>query len=112
VHENHSLACSQTDVSGRLRRQENTVEKRSRRKGFADLQIGKLDESAVAAWLGWAAVHAQSLAASSLGLSVFLQWVSTYLAGQRGSRLIVKHYGSELENTGAEQGVRTAVSGK
>ena len=33
------------------------------------------------------------LAQSNLRVSVFLQWVWTYLTGQRGSRLIVNHYG-------------------
>jgi NADH dehydrogenase FAD-containing subunit len=81
-------------------------------KGFAVLQTGKLHVSGVVACLAWAAVHLQFLATSSLRLSVFLQWVWTYLTGQRGSRLIVKHHGSELEKTVAEQGIRAAVSGK
>jgi len=36
-------------------------------------------------------VHLQFLAQSSLRVSVFMQWVWTYLTGQRGSRLIVNH---------------------
>jgi hypothetical protein len=32
-------------------------------------------------------------------LSVFVQWVWTYLTGQRGSRLIVNHYGLESIRT-------------
>ena len=35
-----------------------------------------------------------ALAFGSLRVSVFVQWVGTYLTGQRGSRLIVKHHGS------------------
>src|SRR6202140_3795007 len=81
-------------------------------KGFAVLQTGKLHVSGVVAWLAWLAVHLQSLTTSSLRFSVFLQWVWTYLTGQRGSQLIVKHHGSELEKTVAEQGIKTAVSGK
>jgi NADH:ubiquinone reductase (H+-translocating) len=64
-------------------------------KGFAVLQSGKFRVSGFVAWLAWAAVHLQFLAQSSLRVSVFTQWVWTYLTGQRGSRLIVNHYGSE-----------------
>ena len=70
-------------------------------KGFAVLQTGKIKISGFAPWLAWAAVHLQFLAQSSLRVSVFLQWLWTYLTGQRGSRLIVNHHGSEA--------VRTAV---
>jgi NADH:ubiquinone reductase (H+-translocating) len=64
-------------------------------KGFAVLQSGKVHMSGFLAWLAWAGVHLQFLAQSSLRVSVFLQWVWTYLTGQRGSRLIVNHHGSE-----------------
>jgi NADH:ubiquinone reductase (H+-translocating) len=64
-------------------------------KGFAVLQSGRLHISGFQAWLAWAAVHLQFLAQSNLRISVFLQWVWTYLTGQRGSRLIVNHHGSE-----------------
>jgi len=60
-------------------------------KGFAVLQSGKVKLSGFLAWLVWAAVHLQFLAQSSLRVSVFVQWVWTYVTGQRGSRLIVKH---------------------
>ena len=40
-------------------------------------------------------VHLQFLATSSLRLTVFLQWIWTYLTGQRGSRLIVDHHGPQ-----------------
>ena len=65
-------------------------------KGFAVLQSGKVQVSGVAAWLPWAAVHLQFLATSSLRLSVFLQWVWTYVTGQRGDRLIVRRHSSEI----------------
>jgi NADH dehydrogenase len=65
-------------------------------KGFAVLQSGKVHVSGFVAWLAWAAVHLQFLATSSLRLSVFLQWVWTYLTGQRGSRLIVNHHGQDF----------------
>jgi NADH dehydrogenase len=64
-------------------------------KGFAVLQSGKVHLSGFLAWLAWAAVHLQFLAQSSLRASVFLQWVWTYITGQRGSRLIVNHHGAE-----------------
>jgi NADH:ubiquinone reductase (H+-translocating) len=81
-------------------------------KGFAVLQAGKARVSGFGAWLTWAAVHLQFLATSSLRVSVFLQWVWTYLTGQRGSRLIVNHHGSEYGKSAADSGVRAAVSSK
>jgi NADH:ubiquinone reductase (H+-translocating) len=64
-------------------------------KGFAVLQSGKVHLSGFVAWLAWAGVHLQFLGQSSLRVSVFVQWVWTYLTGQRGSRLIVDHHGAE-----------------
>ena len=64
-------------------------------KGFAVLQSGKVHVSGFLAWMAWAGVHLQFLAQSSLRVSVFVQWVWTYMTGQRGSRLIVNHYGSQ-----------------
>ena len=61
-------------------------------KGFAVLQSGKVCLSGFLAWIVWVAVHLQFLAQSSLRVSVFVQWVWTYLTAQRGSRLIVKHH--------------------
>ena len=61
-------------------------------KGFAILQTGKARIRGSLAWLVWAAVHLEFLATSSLRVSVFLQWVWTYLTGQRGSRLIVNYH--------------------
>lgn len=81
-------------------------------KGFAVLQSGKVHLSGFFAWLTWAAVHLQFLAQSSLRVSVFLQWVWTYLTGQRGSRLIVNHHGSQTARTAAETAIRAAVSSK
>jgi NADH dehydrogenase FAD-containing subunit len=62
-------------------------------KGFAILETGKVRISGLLAWLAWAAVHLEFLATSSLRVSVFVQWVWTYLTGQRGSRLIVNYHG-------------------
>ena len=68
-------------------------------KGFAVLQSGRFHVSGFLAWLAWAAVHLQFLAQSSLRVSVFMQWVWTYLTGQRGSRLIVDHRAGEPVRT-------------
>jgi NADH:ubiquinone reductase (H+-translocating) len=81
-------------------------------KGFAVLQSGKVQLSGFVPWLAWAGVHLQFLAQSSLRVSVFLQWVWTYLTGQRGSRLIVNHHGAERVKIAAETEVIAAVSSK
>jgi hypothetical protein len=47
------------------------------------------------AWLAWAAVHLEFLAEHNLRVSVFVQWVWTFVTGQCGFRLIVDHAGSE-----------------
>jgi NADH dehydrogenase len=72
-------------------------------RGFAVLQSGKIHVSGFPAWLAWAAIHLQFLAQSSLRLSVFLQWVWTYITGQRGSRLIVNHHCAEPAKAVTEQ---------
>ena len=59
--------------------------------GFAILQAGKLRLSGIVAWLAWAAVHLQFLSTGSLRLTVFLQWIWSFLTGQTGVRLIVNH---------------------
>src|ERR1700757_1995369 len=79
-------------------------------RGFAVLQSGKLQFSGFVAWLTWAAIHLQFLATSSLRLSVFLQWVWTYFTGQRGSRLIVNHHGSQPAKAVEETSTKTAVA--
>jgi NADH:ubiquinone reductase (H+-translocating) len=81
-------------------------------KGFAVLQSGKVQISGFAAWFTWAAVHLQFLATSSLRLSVFLQWVWTYVTGQRGDRLIVNHHGAELAKPAADATIKPAFAGK
>jgi NADH:quinone reductase (non-electrogenic) len=81
-------------------------------KGFAVLQTGKVHVSGFGAWLTWAAVHLQFLATSSLRLAVFLQWVWTYVTGQRGSRLIVNHHGSEPAKPATDTVVKVAVASK
>src|SRR6202790_5145577 len=81
-------------------------------KGFAVLQSGKVHVSGFGAWLAWGAVPLQFLAQSSLRVSVFLQWVWTYLTGQRGSRLIVNHHGLEPMKIAAGTEGIAAVSNK
>jgi NADH dehydrogenase FAD-containing subunit len=81
-------------------------------KGFAVLQTGKVRLAGFLAWLAWAAVHLEFLAQSSLRVSVFVQWVWTYLTGQRGSRLIVNYHGTESANAAADRLVGAAISRK
>jgi NADH:ubiquinone reductase (H+-translocating) len=80
-------------------------------KGFAVLQSGNVHVSGFGAWITWAAVHLQFLATSSLRLSVFLQWIWTYVTGQRGSRLIVNHHTAEPAKAAADTASRAATSG-
>jgi hypothetical protein len=61
------------------------------------LQAGHVKVSGLAAWLAWATIHLQFLATSSLRVSVFVQWVLTYLTRQTGSRLIVRHHAPATE---------------
>jgi len=81
-------------------------------KGFAVLQSGKVQISGLAAWLTWAAVHLQFLATSSLRLGVLLQWVWTYVTGQRGDRLIVNHHGSEIAKLAPDSAVKSTFAGR
>src|ERR1043166_6431986 len=64
-------------------------------KGFAVLQSGRLRLSGFLAWMAWAAVHLQFVGQSNLRASALLQWMWTFLTGQRGSRLIVNHHKAE-----------------
>src|SRR5437016_8589176 len=64
-------------------------------KGFAVLQSGRVRISGLIAWLVWAAIHLEFLAQRSLRVSVGLQWIWLFFTGQRGSRLIVNHHGSD-----------------
>ena len=63
-------------------------------KGFAVLQARRVRISGFLAWLAWAAVHLEFVGQTNLRVSVLVQWVWTYLTGQRGSRLIVNHHAS------------------
>jgi len=79
-------------------------------RGFAVLQSGKVQISGLVAWLTWAAVHLQFLATSSLRLGVFLQWIWTYVTGQRGDRLIVNHRGSEIAKPAPDSAVKSTFA--
>jgi NADH dehydrogenase len=81
-------------------------------KGFAVLQSGKVQVSGLAAWLTWAAVHLQFLATSSLRLGVFLQWIWTYVTGQRGDRLIVNHHSSEIAKPAPDSAGKSTFAGR
>jgi NADH dehydrogenase len=61
-------------------------------KGFAVLDSAAVRMSGFVIWLVWAAIHLLYLAASSIRASVLVQWLWTFLTGQRGSGLIVKHH--------------------
>jgi NADH dehydrogenase len=65
-------------------------------KGFAILESRGVRVHGFLAWLAWAAVHLQFLAQSNLRVSVFIQWVWTYLTGGRGSLLIVRHRSDDV----------------
>jgi NADH dehydrogenase FAD-containing subunit len=64
-------------------------------KGFAILQSGKLRMHGLVAWFAWAAIHIAYLAQPNLRFGVFLQWLWTFLTGQRGSQLIVEPAGGQ-----------------
>jgi len=78
-------------------------------KGFAVLQSGKIEMSGFVAWLAWAFIHIQFLATRSLRLSVFLQWIWTYVTGQRGSRLIISHHASPPVSAAEDEAVKGAA---
>src|SRR5215469_11660996 len=78
-------------------------------RGFAVLQSGKIKNSGFVAWLTWAFVHIQFLATRSLRLTVFLQWIWTYVTGQRGSRLIINHHASPPVSAAVEEDVKGAA---
>ena len=81
-------------------------------KGFAVLQSWKVQISGLTAWLAWAGVHLQFLATSSLRLSVFLQWLWTYVTGQRGDRLIINSSASQSTRRAPDTTVKASVAGR
>jgi NADH dehydrogenase FAD-containing subunit len=77
-------------------------------KGFAVLQTGKVQVSGFGAWFTWAAAHLH-LAMSSLRLTVFLQWIWTYVTGQRGDRLLVHPHASPAWPPARDTATQSAV---
>jgi NADH dehydrogenase FAD-containing subunit len=77
-------------------------------KGFAVLQTGKIRLHGFIPWLAWAAIHIAFLAQRSSKASVAMQWMWTFLTGQRGSRLIVNHHGS-AEGARPDQSQKQAI---
>ena len=63
-------------------------------QGYAVVQSGAVHLKGTLAWMGWSTIHVLYLAQPAMRLSVFMQWVWTFLTGQRGSRLIVRHRAS------------------
>jgi NADH dehydrogenase FAD-containing subunit len=63
-------------------------------QGYAVLQAGAIHLKGAPAWLAWLMIHVMYLAQPGLRVSVWLQWVWTFLTGQRGSRLIVTDRGA------------------
>jgi len=78
-------------------------------KNFAILQARKLHLHGFLAWLAWAAIHLEFLGQSNLRVSVFVQWVWTYLTGTRGSRLIVNYYGPPQGQTAANATAKAEI---
>jgi NADH dehydrogenase FAD-containing subunit len=66
-------------------------------QGYAVMQTGRLHLKGWVAFCAWALIHISYLALAGSRISVFVQWVWTYLTGQRGSPLIVNHHASQLE---------------
>jgi len=58
-------------------------------RNYAVMQFRRWKLAGYLAWLLWSGVHVLFLALPNLRVSVFLQWVWSYLSKQRGSRLIV-----------------------
>ena len=81
-------------------------------KGFAVVESGRFQLSGFVAWLAWAEIHLHFLAQASLRVSVFVQWVWTYLTGQRGSRLIVNHHASNPTKPRSESSLVVTAANK
>jgi NADH:ubiquinone reductase (H+-translocating) len=63
-------------------------------RNYAVMQFREWKVAGYLAWLVWSGVHVLFLALPNLRVSVFLQWVWSYLSKQRGSRLIVTPHGA------------------
>lgn len=60
-------------------------------QGYAVVQSGRFHLTGYLAFLVWAFIHIAYLAQASQRISIFGQWLWTYVTRQRGSRLIVTH---------------------
>src|SRR5262249_10661454 len=56
-------------------------------QGYAVVQSGRVHIKGFLGFLAWAMIHVSYLALAANRLSVFVQWLWTYLTGQRGPRL-------------------------
>ena len=81
-------------------------------QGYAVLESGTIHIKGAPAWLAWAVVHILFLGQTGLRISVFLQWMWTFLTAQRGSRLIVNHHGSLRGTQAAEAPLGAVISNK
>lgn len=63
-------------------------------RNYAVMQFRRWKIAGYLAWLVWSGVHVLFLALPNLRVSVFLQWIWSYLSKQRGSRLIVTPHGA------------------
>ncbi len=63
-------------------------------RNYAVMQFRRWKIAGYLAWLVWSGVHVLFLALPNLRVSVFLQWIWSYLSKQRGSRLIVAPHGA------------------
>ena len=57
-------------------------------KNFAILETGKIRISGFLAWLAWAFVHMVALPERQNRMRVRMQWLWSYLTGQRSSLLV------------------------
>lgn len=72
-------------------------------RNYAVMQFRGWKLAGYLAWLIWSGVHVLFLALPNLRVSVFLQWVWSYVSKQRGSRLIVTpHRAAVAEPAGAQ----------
>jgi NADH:quinone reductase (non-electrogenic) len=75
-------------------------------QGYAVLESGRLRLKGLPAWMAWAAIHVMYLSQTGLRVSVCLQWMWTFLTGQRGSRLIVAPRARARETRAPEAALR------
>jgi NADH:quinone reductase (non-electrogenic) len=79
-------------------------------QGYAVLQSGRFHLAGWLAFLAWGLIHILYLAHASQRVSVFLQWVWTFLTKQQGSRLIVNHHGSGDELPAERASAQTSLA--